>query len=197
MVCSGVEKEILLLSSCRDARIVTKSVPLGELNEAQRANLPLELPPDAERTTSRRLSFPRNPRGISARSGHLTREHHASRHCSPAAAQLRPCPSPSRRLPRPGHQSYHLPALPRQRSGTPWANRRRFLGSRHHPTNAAPAHGAYPPVVLGPCGGSGPVARPPDRRTHRQRTRLFWQLLSVKPRPGPKRYPQAHANYSA
>jgi hypothetical protein len=37
---------------------VTKSVPLGELNEAERAKPPLGLPPNAERDTSRRLPFP-------------------------------------------------------------------------------------------------------------------------------------------
>src|ERR1700722_15725642 len=73
---------ILTLSCAREARIFGKSskrVTFGELNEAERAKPPPGLPPNAERTTSRRLPFSPQLRGISARSGHLPREDHASR----------------------------------------------------------------------------------------------------------------------
>ncbi len=53
-----------------------KGVPFGELNEAERAIPPPGLPPDAERDASRRLPFPRDSRGISARSGHYSGERH-------------------------------------------------------------------------------------------------------------------------
>jgi hypothetical protein len=64
---------------------------IGELNEAQRANLPLELPPDAERDTSRRRPFsPPDPWDFGPIGSTLARAESLSPllpGCGPTAAQ--------------------------------------------------------------------------------------------------------------